>query len=408
MEQIITHFTFNDVYKFNMCYAVMKCYPRAIVKYRFYDRNNTVYPKGFAEELKKQVKMLENLRITDEEIDAMKKKMPYVEEWFFETCLRGFKYDSSWVEISQDEEGHLNMEFNGHWWQTILLEVQVMQIICSLYYIMRGEDKYIDYDKVYEETYQKGVRLLKEGCKFVDFGLRRALSPKTEDVVVKALMDADRDMAGKCTGKFLGTSNVWLAIKYNLPIAGTQAHEWYCGIAGILGSPLEANYVGMKKWAEVFKGDLGLILYDSYGFDAWANNLSVELARGMAGVRQDSGEPHQQLEMLEKKFNELGVDFKTKTLCFSNALTVDEAIELQHFAETRCKPTFGIGGHFTNTFEFFPKEMKPLNVVIKLIEIKITEKRPFMNKTCKFSCDSGKTTGDKDIVEKFKSDLHID
>lgn len=406
MKQIITHFTFQDVYKFNMCYAVLNCFPRAIVKYRFYDRNGTVYPKGFADELNKQIKSLETLKITDEEIEGLKRKCPYVANWFFETTLRGFRYDSSWVNVSQDEEGHLDIEFEGYWWKTILLEVQVMEMICNLYYQMMGFDEYFDYDLIYKETYEKGIKLLENGCKFVDFGLRRALSPKTEDVVVRALKQADEDMRGKCSGKFLGTSNVYLAIKYDLPIAGTQAHEWYCGIAGILGSPLEANYFGMKKWSEVFKGDLGLILYDTYGFDAWESNLSVELARGMAGVRQDSGEPHEQLEMLERKFNELGVDFKNKTLCFSNALTVDEAIELQHFAEGRCNPTFGIGGHFTNCFSFLPDFIKPLNVVIKLVEIKITEKRKFMNKTCKFSCDNGKTTGDSDIVSIYKTMLH--
>lgn len=406
MKPIIENFTFNDVYKFNMCYAVLNCFPRAIVKYKFYDRNKTVYPKGFADAVMEQVKLLEKLKITDWEIEGLKKKCPYVAEWFFETTLRGFKYDSSWVKVWQDDEGHLEMEFNGHWWQTILLEVQVMQIICSLYYMMNGQTKFIDYKKIYDETYAKGIKLLENGCKFVDFGLRRALSPMTEEVVVQALIDADKAMEGKCTGKFLGTSNVYLALKYDLAVVGTQAHEWYCGIAGMYG-PVEANYIGMKKWAEVFKGDLGLILYDTYGFDSWANCLSLELARGMAGVRQDSGEPKEQLEKLEAKFNELGVDFKTKSLCFSNALTVDEAIDLQKFAENRCKPTFGIGGHFTNTFSFLPSEMKPLNVVIKLTDIKITEKRPYMNKTCKFSCDNGKTTGDKDVVEVFKYLLHM-
>ena len=44
MRQIITYFTDDDLYKFTMCCAVIKNFPRTQVKYRFNDRNNTVYP----------------------------------------------------------------------------------------------------------------------------------------------------------------------------------------------------------------------------------------------------------------------------------------------------------------------------------------------------------------------------
>ena len=59
MKQIITHFTDDDLYKFSMCCAVIDNYPRAQVKYMFVDRNNTVYPKGFAQLVREQIRMLE-------------------------------------------------------------------------------------------------------------------------------------------------------------------------------------------------------------------------------------------------------------------------------------------------------------------------------------------------------------
>ena len=55
-----------------MCCAVIENFPRAQVKYRFNDRNNTVYPSGFAEELMRQVALLETLTITEEEIAFMR------------------------------------------------------------------------------------------------------------------------------------------------------------------------------------------------------------------------------------------------------------------------------------------------------------------------------------------------
>ena len=63
MKQIITHFTDDDLYKFTMCCAVIDNFPRAQVKYSFTDRNNTIYPEGFSDELNKQIEMLESLEI---------------------------------------------------------------------------------------------------------------------------------------------------------------------------------------------------------------------------------------------------------------------------------------------------------------------------------------------------------
>jgi nicotinate phosphoribosyltransferase len=140
MQQIIKHFTDDDLYKFSMCCAVIDNYPRAQVKYAFVDRNNTVYPEGFAELVKEQIKMLENVVITDEEIAFMRRKCYYMPEWFF-TYLRGFRYDSRWTHVSQDAEGHLHIEFEGAWSDTILLEVKVLAIVSELYYMVTGSEQ---------------------------------------------------------------------------------------------------------------------------------------------------------------------------------------------------------------------------------------------------------------------------
>lgn len=78
MKPIITHFTDDDLYKFTMCCAVIENFPRARVKYTFIDRNDLVYPEGFADRLNEQIAMLEQLVITDREIDFMKRKCSYI------------------------------------------------------------------------------------------------------------------------------------------------------------------------------------------------------------------------------------------------------------------------------------------------------------------------------------------
>lgn len=128
MRQIIQHFTDDDLYKFTMCCAAIKNFPRTQVRYCFNDRNNTVYPPGFAEELRHQIKMLESVVITDEEIAFMRRRCRYIPAWFY-SYLKGFRYDSSWVRVNQDEDGHLDIMFEGCWSSTILLEVKVLAII---------------------------------------------------------------------------------------------------------------------------------------------------------------------------------------------------------------------------------------------------------------------------------------
>ena len=71
-RQIIQHFTDDDLYKLSMCCAVIDNFPRAQVKYQFVDRDNTVYPEGFADEVLHQIELLESVVITDEEVNFRK------------------------------------------------------------------------------------------------------------------------------------------------------------------------------------------------------------------------------------------------------------------------------------------------------------------------------------------------
>lgn len=137
MRQIINHFTDDDLYKFTMCCAVIDNFPRARVKYAFTDRDDTVYPAGFAQALEEQILMLESVIITDEEIDFMKRRCRFIPSWFY-TYLKGFRFDHRWVRVRQDGQGHLHLDIEGCWSETILLEVKLLAIISELYYMMTG------------------------------------------------------------------------------------------------------------------------------------------------------------------------------------------------------------------------------------------------------------------------------
>ena len=393
MKQIINHFTDDDLYKLSMCCAVIDNFPRAQVKYQFVDRNNTVYPPGFADELNRQIVSLESITITDEEVAFMCRKCYYIPDWFY-TYLKGYRFNHEWVKAWQDNEGHLHINFEGCWADTILLEVKVLAIISELFYIMTNQTDKLDYKAYYDKTFHKAERLLKAGCVFTDFGTRRRASFEAEETVIKAMKDCYNSRQWK--GKFVGTSNVYLAMKYDLLPVGTMAHEFVCAIGGMYG-PQMANHIAMNSWRNTFRGALGTYLYDSFGWDIFSLNFSEDFANLFKGLRVDSGDNFEQLHKIVKKYESLGIDPRTKQVIFSNALDTDRAIEIQQYAQKLCLPSFGIGTHFTNDFE----GVEPMNIVIKLVAAKITESWDFYNDTCKISEDKGKHTGKPEVIKRF-------
>lgn len=203
-------------------------------------------------------------------------------------------------------------------------------------------------------------------------------------------------------GRFVGTSNVYLAMKYSVQPVGTMAHEFVCAIGGMYG-PQMANHIAMNNWRCTFRGALGTYLYDSFGWDIFNKNFSEDFANLFKGLRVDSGDNYEQLQKITAKYRSLGIDPKTKQVIFSNALNTDEAIEIQKYAKDLCLPSYGIGTHFTNDFE----GVKPMNIVIKLVGAKITEAWDFYNDTCKLSEDDGKHTGKPEVIRRFMECLHF-
>ena len=399
MRQIITHFTDDDLYKFTMCCAFIDNYPRAQVKYSFTDRGGTVYPKGFARELEQQIAMLEDVVITDEEIAFMKRRCRYIPYWFY-SFLRGFRYDARLVTVRQDASGHLEVEFEGCWTNTILLEVKVLAIISELYLAMTGREQALDLGAFAEKTRAKARRLIEGGCTFSDFGTRRRASFAAQEAAIGALCAGAAEAEGP--GRFMGTSNIYFAMKHDLVPVGTMAHEIIAAIGGMYG-PQMANHIAMKAWSSTYRGSLGTFLYDTFGWEIFSLNFSEDFANMFKGLRVDSGDNRAELDKIVAKYRSLGIEPATKQVVFSNALTVDDALEIQRFAAPMCQPSFGIGTHFTHDFP----GVAPLNIVIKLVAAKITESWPFYNETCKLSEDASKHTGDPAVVRRFMEALHL-
>ena len=400
VKQIVTHFTDNDLYTFTCQYYILHTYPRAEVRYAFFDRNNTRYPEGFGKLLQEQINGMKDVVITEEEIAFMKRKIYFLPDWYY-NFLRGFRFNPSEVHISQDQSGYLSIVIEGKWYSTIMWEMPILSTISELMHIIKGDIEKVDRKAEYERAYHKGIKAFTNGLVLSDMGTRRRFDFLNQHVVLQGLVDAVETCKkeGQYNGKFVGTSNVWFAKEFDLGVIGTLSHQVVCFEECVSGV-FECNYQVMDKWSQCYDGNVGIFLYDGFGDKVFFNNLSKRLAKTFDGLRVDSGDEKEQTEKIIAKYTSLGIDPSTKAIVYSNALTVDKAIELHKWVNGRMKDSYGIGTHLcadvanSETNEKFPYS----NIVIKLVGMRITESREWHD-CVKLSCDRGKTLGNKEKCE---------
>ncbi len=379
----------NDLYKFTMQYAVIELFPRAIVRYEFIDRGDTVYPQGFADKLKREVAKMSQLHLTPDEMEFFEKKCPYLPPTYFD-FLKGYRYDPTEVHIDQDG-GKLKVSVEGFWYRTILWEVPLMALISELYFKETNSQPYLD-SEIVKIVEDKAKLYNSLGITYADFGTRRRFSLYNHDLVVSSLAKFGKPA-------FVGSSNVYLAYKYNLTPIGTHAHEWFMFHAAKFGFQI-ANQLALQNWANVFQGELGIALADTFTSKAFFRVFDTKLAKLFDGVRQDSGDPIEFTKMAIEHYQKLRIDPKSKVIIFSDSLNPDKVKKIVEFAKGKIKVSFGIGTNFTNDVG-----VKPLNIVIKM-----TAAKPHgfdWISTVKLSDTKGKYTGDPQMIEIVKKLLNV-
>lgn len=390
MEQIIRHFTDNDLYTFTCQYYILETYPRAEVEYTFYDRNAYRYPQGFDLLLREQVEMMRNVVISDEEVEFMKGRCVFLPIWYF-TFLRGYRFNPDEVSIKQDAEGHLDISVKGKWFSTIMWEMPLLSCISELIHSLRGDFEKYDAALEQERCRQKTVKIIENGLKLGDMGTRRRFSYAHQDMVVRIMEQTARQMDGP--GKFIGTSNVWFAMKYGCTPLGTMSHQLISFEENVSGV-FECNFNVMKKFSDVYDGDNGIYLYDCFGDKVFFSNLSKRMAMMYKGLRVDSGDEFEQTDKIIAKYRSLGIDPATKQVVYSNGLDIDKAIEIHRYCAGRVQDSYGVGTFLTCDVT----GCEPMNIVVKLTRGRITELREWHD-CVKLSCTKGKTLGNQRKVE---------
>ena len=401
MEQIVRHFTDNDLYTFTCQYYILMKYPRAEVEYTFFDRNHQIYPKGFAGLLREQLDGMAGVVITDEEVTYMRDNCVFLPLWYF-TFLRGYRFNPREVSVSQDEEGHLEITVRGKWFSTIMWEMPILSAISELMHALRGDFEHYDAALEEQRAKNKAAQIFSNGLVLGDMGTRRRFSFAHQEMVIRAMKevwtDPEKYNGGQpWSGKFTGTSNVWLAMKYHLSALGTMSHQLISFEENVSGV-FECNFNVMRKFSDVYDGDNGIYLYDCFGDRVFFSNLSKRMAMMYKGLRVDSGNEEEQVEKIIAKYKSLGIDPATKQVVFSNGLNIDRAIEIHRYCAGRVQDSYGVGTFLTCDVT----DADPMNIVVKLTRGRITELRAWHD-CVKLSCNLSKTLGNPAKCEYLKT-----
>lgn len=386
---IIKHFTDNDLYKFSVMLAIQKLYPWSYVKYAFTNRGKTQFPEGFAERMREEVAAMANLKLTKEEKKFVKTKCYFFDPVFVD-FLEGFRYKPEEVTITQ-EGGELSVIIEGYWYRTVLWEVPLLAIISELYFQMTGNEP----QQVEEKAIAKAKALKELKADYSEFGTRRRFSFEVQDKVVGALQAHSGEY-------FKGTSNIYLAMKYNTTPIGTMPHEWFMYHGAVFGYR-SANIKGLDAWVRAYDGSLGIALTDTYTTESFFKSFSLKEAKLFDGIRHDSGDPLDFTDKAIEFYERNRIDPTSKTLVFSDSLNTELIQKIKKHVNGRIHDTYGIGTFFSNDVG-----VKPLNIVIKLTDVKAYKKDEQYLKAVKLSDVLGKHTGDEKEIALSKMTLGLD
>ena len=361
MNQIIKSLLETDMYKFSMGQVIFHQFSDYKTTWTFKCRNKDVFfTPEMVQEIKNQIKLYCALRFTEQELQYLDNilwiKGSYID------YLRLWKPRFEDFEITTNAECGLAIEAKGTWLNTSMYEIPILAIVNEVYFRMA-----YDYDhliKVFNEKLEEKVGWLEihKGkyhlSSFSEFGLRRRLSAEAQEMAVKRLATAKY-----CSSTFVGTSNVYLAMKNNLIPTGTQAHEYIMcvGQGNHKHNPAYSNWYAMESWVKEYGILNGTALTDTITTDCFLRDFNLTYATLFSGVRHDSGDPYKWGEKIIKHYKDLGIDPQTKTLLFSDSLNFKKADELFRHFRGKAKVAFGIGTYISND-----TDVDPLNIVMKV------------------------------------------
>lgn len=359
LPQIINSLLETDMYKFSMGQTIFHQFTSYKTTWTFKCRNKNVhFTDEMVEEIKEQVQAFCQLRFTEEELEYLD-NITWIKGTYVD-FLRLWQPRYEEFTITTDAPCGLAIDAAGTWLNTSMYEIPVLAIVNEVYFRMA-----YDYDvllKQFKRRLDEKVRLLEEDTyrlsDFSEFGLRRRLSAEAQEMAVKAIAEVELP----ADSHFIGTSNVYLAKKFNLKPVGTMAHEWIMctGQGNHKHNPAYSNWYALDAWVKEYGILNGIALTDTITTDCFLRDFQLTYATLFSGVRHDSGDPYEWGDKMIAHYNSLGINPRTKTLLFSDSLDFESATALYDYFKDKANVAFGIGTFISND-----TDEEALNIVMK-------------------------------------------
>ena len=405
LDPIVRSLLDTDFYKLLMSQMIRHLYPEVPVTFALINRSRAVRLADDIDEaeLRAQLDHARTVRFTPKELIWLAGNSFYGKAQMFSpdfiAWLKDFQLPE--YELSQ-ADGQYELRFHGPWTHTTLWEIPALTIINELRSraAMRKRGRFaldILYARAKAKLWGKVERLQAlPDLVISDFGTRRRHSFLWQRWCVEALKEG----LGQ---RFIGTSNVLLAMDNDLEAIGTNAHELPMVLAALANSDAEvasASYRVLEDWQAHYDGNMLIALPDAFGTTAFLECAPDWLA-GWTGFRPDSAPPIPAGEQIIRWWQSKGVDPKEKLLIFSDGMDVDSIEETYRHFHGRVRMSFGWGTNLTNDFRdcapFGGDGLNAISLVCKVIE---ANSRPAV----KLSDNPEKATGDPAEITRY---LHI-
>ena len=210
------------------------------------EKDHEPYTKEDILEITAQIKSYCNLRFTEEELNYLRVKCPWIHNDYI-NFLRFWHPVFEDFTISNDAESGLSISFGGVQEYASYYEIPVLEICAEVYY--RNHYDYAELLEGFKRENEKKIHEINFGDfdtgVWSEFGARRRLSFEAQDWLIGRFAE-EKKSSSRFAG-FVGTSNVLLAMKYGLTPVGTCAHEFIesVGQGNLMYNPAYSNKIAM-------------------------------------------------------------------------------------------------------------------------------------------------------------------
>lgn len=402
LDPIVRSLLDTDFYKLLMLQMIRHLHSDVQATFSLINRSTTVRLAEVIDEreLREQLDHARTVRFSKKELIWLAGNSFYGKQQMFAPDFIAWLADFRLPDYQlRTVDGQFELTFDGPWTHTTMWEIPALAIVNELRSraALKGKGRFeldILYARAKAKLWGKVERLRTlPDLVISDFGTRRRHGFLWQRWCVEALKEG-------LGSRFIGSSNVLLAMDSDLEAIGTNAHELPMVLAALAyddAGVAAAPYRVLEEWRAHYDGNLLIALPDAFGTAAFLREAPAWLA-DWTGFRPDSLPPIAAGEQIIDWWRAQGRDPTTKLLVFSDGMDVDTIEATYGHFHGRVRMSFGWGTNLTNDFRDCDPAgghgLEPISLVAKVTSAN-------GRAAVKLSDNPAKATGDRHEIARY-------